>query len=266
MFLTSNIVSGTECVFRTFRYEHIELQLCQNYSNYNETTTLLYKARAQQLNRFIADLIENGKLKNKTFTVEIYDPALTYNYINVSQSKSNYDIDFSGFLSFEEIAKIIFYFTQPNWKSFLYDPGKVKDKNQARQKFINIIDKYSLPDISSYISDSAVLWRLDNVSLKYSDDDIYYSINGQFLTYQPTSNLPVKIQDRFLFFQNDSIFVYDNGSTIQTFKTPEITRQDYTIERYNKWVNISLGSDEVLYSYSYEKNKFYDLTKRKNQK
>jgi len=242
------------------------LQLCQNYSNYNETTSLLYRERTKQLNKFIADLVAKGKLKNKKFTIEIYDPALTYNYIFVSQSKSDYDIDCSGFLSFKEIAKIIFYFTQPNWSSFIYDPSKVKDQSRTRQKFINIINKYSLPDISSYLSDTIPLWKLDNFSLIYNHDKIWYFDNEQILSYKPTSNLPIRIRNRYLFFQADSIFVRQNDSTILTFKTPEIARQDYTINLYSKWINIGFGSDNISYTYSYEKNKFYDLTNRRNDR
>ena len=264
LFLTTNVVQGTECVFRTFSYEHIDLQLCQNYSNYNETTSLLYKERTKQLNRFISDLVASGKLENKKITIEIYDPFVTNNYIFVSQSKSNYDIDCSGFLSFEEIAKIIFYFTQPDWSSFIYDPSKVKDQSQTRQRFLDIVNKYSLPDISSYVGDTIPLWKLDNFSLIYNHDKIWYSSNGQTLPYKPTLNLPIRIRDRYLFFQADSIFVRQNNFTILTFKIPETTGQDFAIDIYNKWVNIGFGADNIFYSYSYDKNQFYDLTKRRN--
>ena len=145
----------------------------------------------------------------------------------------------------------------------MYDPGKVKDQKLTRQKFLNIISKYALPDISSYISDNSPVWQLDNISLTYNTDDIYYSRDGQLLTYKPTSNLPVKIQDRFLFFQADSIFVCQDNATILTFKIPQIIEQDYSLDRYNKWVNIGFGTEHVLYSYSYDKNKFYDLTLKK---
>jgi len=263
MFLMINFVHGTECVDRTFQYDHIDFHLCQNYSNYNETTSLLYKVRAKQLDKFIADLVDKGLLKNKKITIEIYDPELTYNYINVSQSKSSYDIDCSGFLTFEEIAKIIFYFTQPDWTSFVYDPSKV-DPSKARQIFLNLINKYTLPDISIYTSDNIPLWQLDNFSLTYSNDKIYYSSNGQFLPYKPTSNLPVKIRDRYLFFQEDSIFVRQGESTILSFKIPEIEEQDYSVFSYDKWANIGFGTANVLYSYSYDKNKFYNIRKKKN--
>ncbi|CAN5411596.1 hypothetical protein BH10BAC1_BH10BAC1_13180 [soil metagenome] len=265
LFLFANFVRGTECVDRTFLYDHIDFHLCQNYSNYNETTSLLYKARANQLNKFIANLVGKGVLKNKKFTIEIYDPELTYNYINISQSNNSYNIDCSGFLSFEEIAKMIFYFTQADWGSFTYDPSKVKDQSQTRQKLLNIINKYSLPDISSYVSDSAPLWQLDDLSLIYNNDSIHYYSNGKILPYKPTSNLPIKIRDRYLFFQDDRIFVHKD-STILTFKISEVEEQDYVINGYEKWVDIGLGAEHVLYSYSYDKNKFYDLIKKKKER
>jgi hypothetical protein len=264
LLLTATASRATECVDRTFTYDHLDFYLCQNYSNYNETTSLLYKYRAQQLNRFIADLINNGQLKNKKFNIEIYDRALTYNYINVSQSKYSYDIDCSGFLTFEEIAKIIFYFTQPGWKSFIYDPGKVKDQHKTRQKFIDLVNKYPLPGISAYTSDSISFWQLDDLSVKYNNDNINFYNSKQVLSFKPTSNLPVKIRDRYLFFQQDSIFVFQNGSVILTFKIPAVEEQDYSVDKYDKWINIGFGTEDILYSYSYDRNKFYSLTKKKN--
>jgi hypothetical protein len=121
-----------------------------------------------------------------------------------------------------------------------------------------------LPYISFYVTDTIPLWQLDNFSLTYSNDKIWYCSNGQILPYKPTSNLPIRIRDRYLFFQADSIFVRQDDSTILTFKIPKTVAQDYTVDKYSKWINVGLASDNTLYSYSYDKNKFYDLTTRRN--
>mgnify|MGYP003682996823 CR=1 FL=1 len=46
-------VQATECVDRIFSESHVNMYLCQNYSNYKETRTLLYEARVKVLNDYI---------------------------------------------------------------------------------------------------------------------------------------------------------------------------------------------------------------------
>ncbi|HPG12920.1 MAG TPA: hypothetical protein PLU37_15410 [Chitinophagaceae bacterium] len=254
---------GTECITIEFKYDHLHFNLCQNYYDYNETVTLLYEARSRQLNNFINDLIKTGKLKDKKFFIDVYDPKLTWDYIFITQSKQGYNIDCSGFLDFKELAELVYYFTQPDWSSFVYDPSKVKNRHNTRMKLLSIVERYSLPDIKPYLSSDSLLWESDGFSLKYNEDRISYYRDEELLPFKPTSSLPVKIQDRYLFFQDDSVFVLKGRSVIKTFRFPEENRGDCNVKVYRKWVNISWHSDEPQYTYSYDKNKFFNLLKAK---
>ncbi len=40
--LFSQTIKATECIEKTFKEEHLNIYLCQNYTNYNETRTLLF--------------------------------------------------------------------------------------------------------------------------------------------------------------------------------------------------------------------------------
>jgi hypothetical protein len=91
-----------------------------------------------------------------------------------------------------------------------------------------------------------------------------YAINDTTVSFKVNATLPVKIQDRYLFFEEEYIYVVQNMETIKTFKIEKTylenyTGEDYTVYVYSKWVNICWHSDKDswFYSYSYDKNKFY---------
>jgi len=252
-------ISATECITTEFRHKHLFFQLCQNHSNYNETTVLLYKARAIQLNKFIEDLIAQGKLKDKVFVIELYDPVLTWDHLHVTQSEHVCHIDGSGFLNFEMLARLVNYFTQPEWHSYIYDYDTTRDLGKIRETFETLIEKFPLPDLSAYTTEKISLWELDNYTLAYHDDKVSYFSSGTAMPYSPSSNLPVKIRDRYLFFLYDSIYVLQNRAVIFSYSIPNPQSDDFSVDVYDKWVNIGWGGDNVFYSYSYMKNVFYDV-------
>lgn len=259
---THTLVQATVCIDKTFSHKNINLYLCQNHSNYNETRTLLFKARAQVLNQFIEDLITEKKLDQKKFEIQIWDGAIGYEHIMVSQSRNGYFVSCSGFPSFKELAKIINYFTQEEWTSFVYKADQVEDPERTCELFKKLLNQYPLPDLSKYISSKITLWQIDNLSLTYSKDSISYYDNNHALKYRPNSNLPIKIRDRYLFFQCDCFFVYQNGRELLKFKIRPIgTCEDYSLlKAHSTWVNIGFQADDILYSYSYDQNRFYDLS------
>ncbi len=254
---------GTVCVDKTFQYENLNLYLCQNHSNYNETTTLLYKARAQQLNKLIGDLVKAGKLKGKKFEIQIWDIALTYDHLMLTQSKNGYHVSIAGFPSLETLSRIVNYFAQPSWESFTYDPNKIKTGQEPRRIIEKIIDEQPQIDITPYLSEKIKLWKLDDISLQYVNDEVTYFEDDIKLPYKPTRNLPVKIKDRFLFFETNNLFLYKKGRTLLKFSMNyKGTGEDFSlINVHSNWVNIGFSPDHYLYAYSYEENKVYNLIK-----
>ncbi len=259
--LFSQSVNATECLEKTFKEEHLNIYLCQNYSNYNETRTLLFKARAQILNDYIAEKIQSGQLQNKKIEIQLYDPLLTYNHLNISQGKNGYFVTYSGFASIQQLKTFIDYFADPNWKPFFTsDFQKVSGETISKQ-----IEQFFLDNKTSKIEASQLnVWSLDHLKLDYLNDTLQYFAHASELQIAATSSLPIKINDRYLLFQNDAIFVLQGQEIIQTLRIDKPITEDYDIYVYAKWVNIcNGGQDNWVYSYSYEKNKFHQ---RKTEK
>jgi hypothetical protein len=248
-------IKATECVDRTFKEEFVNLYLCQNHSNYNETRTLLFKTRAKILNEYIAEKIKLGQLTNKKFEIQLYDVALTNNHLNISQGKNDYFVTYSGFATFQQLKIIVDYFANKDWKPFFTrDNEKSSDASIDRQ-----INQFFAEHKTSEITlPQQNVWTLDNLRLDYTNDTLRYYLNSILLDIQATSSLPVKIQDRFLLFQSNTIFVVQGQSIIKTQKIAQPITEDYDIYTTEKWVNICYGGkDNWVYSYSYDKNCFY---------
>ncbi|MEM6720237.1 MAG: hypothetical protein AAF611_13005 [Bacteroidota bacterium] len=118
LMLYAPLIAVTACAERFIIEEHINLYLCQNYSNYNETTTLLFKARAKVLNEYIATKIKDKQLQDKTFEIQLYDGILSLPHLELTQGAKGYFVSLSGFPSLEKLRIIIDYFSMPNWHSF----------------------------------------------------------------------------------------------------------------------------------------------------
>ena len=255
----SSIIKATECVDRTFKEEFVNLYLCQNHSNYNETRTLLFKTRAKILNEYIAEKIKSSLLANKKFEIKLYDPVLTHNHLNISQGKNGYFVTYSGFATFQQLKILVDYFANKDWKPFFTrDIEKSSDASIDRQ-----INQFFTEHKTSEITlPQQNVWTLDNLRLDYTNDTLRYYVTSTLLDIQATSSLPVKIQDRYLLFQSNTIFVIQGQSIIKTQKIANPITEDYTIYTTEKWVNIChSGKDNWVYCYSYDKNCFY---KRKN--
>lgn len=252
--LFSQTIKATECIEKTFKEEHLNIYLCQNYTNYNETRTLLFKARAQILNDYIAQKIHAGQLQNKKIEIQLYDPLVTYKHLNISQGKNGYFVTYSGFASIQQLKTFIDYFADPNWVPFFTsDFQKVSSETISKQ-----IDQFFLDNNTSKIESSQLnVWSLDHLKLDYVNDTLKYFANSIELKISATSSLPIKINDRFLLFQNDSIFVLQGQNIIKTIRIDQPITEDYDIYVYPKWVNIcNGGQDNWVYTYSYEKNTF----------
>jgi len=259
--LFSLTIKATECVDKTFKEEYLNIYLCQNHSNYNETRTLLFKARAKILNEYIGEKIKSGQLQNKKIEIQLYDPVLTYNHLNISQGKNGYFVTYSGFATIQQLKIFIDYFTDPNWKPFFTsDYQKVSSETISKQ-----INKFFQDNKTSEIPLTRLnVWTLDNLKLDYLNDTLKYFVNSIELDIAATSSLPIEINDRFLLFQSDSIFVLQGQEIIKRHKIENPITEDYDIYAYDKWVNIcNGGKDNWVYSYSYDKNKFH---KRKTVK
>jgi hypothetical protein len=249
-------VDATECVDRIFKEEKINLYLCQNYTNYRETRSLLFKARTKVLNDYIKMKIEKGELADKKFEIQIHDAILTYPHLELTQGKNGYFVALSGFPELSELISIIDYYTRPDWTPYITGDYQKISSETIIWRINHFYEKYT--SLNTIAHDPFVIWSENEVRLEYSNDHLKYFIDDTALTVSATSSLPVRMKDRYLLFQSDSIFVFHGKELIQTFRTGDSIPEDYYIYIYDKWVNICHGGEHNwLYSYSYDKNQFY---------
>ena len=107
--------------------------------------------------------------------------------------------------------------------------------------------------------DPLIIWNKDEIRLEYSvNDSLNYFIADILLPVQATSSLPVKFKDRYLFFQSDHIFIFQQSEIINKIEIKQPIQEDYNIYIFDEWANICHGRPgNWHYSYSYETNKFY---------
>ena len=190
---------ASECVFSIFQEEKINLALCQNYSAYQETYTLLFKARTKVLNDLIKDKIARGKLQDKKFEIQIYDPILARPYFELTQGKNGYYVTMVGGVSLEKLVAIVDYFSKSDWKPFIAKYNEDENSETTVWQRENNFYKSNIRD-ELFAYNPFIVWERDGVSLVYSDDKLKYAINGTTVPFKVNATLPVKIQDRYLFF------------------------------------------------------------------
>ncbi|SHE38348.1 hypothetical protein [Dysgonomonas macrotermitis] len=250
---------ATVCVDRTFKEEHLNLYLCQNYSSFRETLGLLYQARAKVLNDYIAEKISRGELKEKRFEIAIYDQNTTSPRMEISQGQNGYFVDVSGYLSLDELIALVDYFASSEWKP-LFTPSYEESDYSERSIRIKerFFEKYKPRNRQE--TDPVEVWSSGDIKLIYSSDQLSYFWDNTKLNTDTDTNLPVQIKDRYIFFSNSRIVVYTDKKVIKTLDISDSSfSEDLTVEPYDNWVNIGWSADNWLYSYSYDKNRFYKL-------
>lgn len=263
---------ATVCEDRVFQKEKIELSLCSNYGRIGERGYLLFEARTKVLNDYIKNKIARGKLEDKKFRISIQDPIyMRYLFLGRAESGCFLDIDMSGFSwpTLEQLIRLVDYFARPDWEPI--DFSHWRRKNETEEEFKKRIQtaeqKISVlfgSEVEQVEFQPFIIWERDGVSLKYSGDGLKYVINGTPLPFKVNSTLPVRIHDRFLFFESEYIHVVQGMEVIKThrieFEPYSFNLgEDYVIFIDSEWVNICwhYDKDSCFYRYSYTENKFY---------
>ncbi len=261
---------ATECTDEFFIEEKINLALCQTHRN--TAITMLFKARTKVLNDYIKEKIDKGELADKKFEVHVICRLITYTHLYLTQGKNGYFVNLSGYPSLQELTAIVDYFAKPDWKPFIADFGYGQEYEtvemaergyNADERRVNNLYESNIEN-EPFGYQPFPVWEKDDVSLLYSGDSLIFEINNTPLSLEMEyfSSLPVKIQDRYLFFQQDGVYVFQDKQIIKSFKYDDYISYNLDVYVYPKWVNISWGGvDHWFLSYSYNKNRFYEREK-----
>ena len=261
---------ATGCGWRFFQEEKINLALCQNHGR-GKVIALLMEARTKALNEYIKEKIARGELENKKFEIRIYDPILSVPYLELTQGKNGYFVILAGtsFPSLQQLKAIVDYFAKPDWTPFFaafefrVKEGETnEDTNNRRDAVGRRIDNVLNSNADKPLKhEPFAIWGRDGIAVELADDRLRYSINGTVFPLPVAFPLPVKIQDRYLFFQNDSIVVVQDMEIIQTFDIAKAPiDENIRVTAYPKWVNITFswsGRTDWAYSYSFDKNRLF---------
>ena len=256
LLLCSLTGKATVCVDRFYIEEHVNLYLCQNHTSYNESVSLLFKARAQVLNGYIAEKVRNGELEDKKFEISIYDQVLTYTHLELSQGKNGYFVSMSGYPTLNELVAIVDYFANPDWQPFFTADYQQVSIDVIAGQIERFYRRHNSSGVTAY--SPVTVWESGEIRLTYAGDSLRYSIGGQSVAFSVSGLLPAKVQNRYLFFEERTITVVEDGKTVKTFGLKEPLWGVHEVYTYPKWVNIhSWESGGWAYSYSYDKNRLY---------
>jgi len=271
--------TATDCAEREFVKGKIELFLCSNHGRIGEIGYLLFEARTKVLNDYIKNKIAKGKLENKKFRISIQDP-IYMRTLFLGQNDTSYFVHMSGFPwpTLEQLISIVNYFAKPDWEPI--DLFYWRRENETEEEFEKRIqaeeEKKSVlfgSTIEQIEYQPFIIWERDGVSLKYSGDSLKYVINGIPLPFKVNATLPVRIHDRFLFFEtdfeteSDYIHVVQNMEIIKTHRLDFFgpvsfnLGENYVILIDSEWVYICWHSnkDSCFYRYSYHENRFTEI-------
>jgi hypothetical protein len=225
----------------------------------------LFQARTKAINEYIKDKIAKGELQDKKFEIKILDPVLSSTHLELTQGKNSYFVIHTGmeYPTLQQLMAFVDYFAKPEWKSFsegFHINNEETDEEWEKRtgavmRRINSI-RNSNKDMPA-VHQIFAIWENDGVSVEYAGDSLRFSIGGTVFPLQVLFPLPVKIQDRYLLFQNDSIVVLQDTKIIQTFNIEKAPLdEDIRVVTHQKWVNIIFDGDkdDWVYSYSYDKN------------
>ena len=262
-------VKATNCSYELFIEKHANLSLCQNYMRDN-SLSLLYKARTKALSDYIALKIEQGKLENKKFEIQIYDPIGSHPHVQLSQGKTAYYVLVGGnYLNLEKLMVIVDRFTNPKFSyieiNYLnFDNEKDREKEEKRLKRFY---KRQLSEDDKQLQFEYTMWQSGLLRIHYQNDNLSYILSNETLPIKVKTK-PAVIRNRYIIptavdgdYSIDYFFVYQNSAQIKKFKLPEELDENSTKGSvFDKWVNIGY-SNRYFYSYSYDENKFYYFDK-----
>ena len=282
--LIATQAKATGCDYVIFQEEKINLALCQQWYNTLKTRELLFKAKTIVLNGYITEKIAKGELEDKKFEISVIDELNHRPQLILTQGRNGYFVTVAGFPSFQQLKVIVDYFSKPDWEPFLagdynFELQRDEDPEISRRKIYNFYQQNVSTDSIRY--NPVTVWEKDGISLQFMDGELRYVINDTPLSFKVNSHLPVNIRDRYLIFQRskipsysvlgvymgfkikDSIFVIQDMKTIKTIELTNYPKEDCYVEVHSKWVNMGYDRRIWIYSYSYEKNRFYKNENRR---
>lgn len=258
---------ATVCADRFFIEQHVTLGICKNHARGLAEAALYYKGVAKALNDYVAIRIERGEFKNKRFDIYMLDPCLTRPHCELVQNAKTYFIRTGETKSLMELMCLIDEFTQPGFTAIdlglmEYSGDEEYDRKlrQLERFEKRVFSKVLLQaDMDTIRNRPYLTFQKDKLKLVFQNDKVKCFIGDTEIPHNLIGT-PWVIRDRYIFQECGVFKVYQDAALIKTFRYQKKDAWDceymgYT-EVYNRWVNFD-EYGEVIFSYSYDKNRFY---------
>lgn len=265
-------IHATVCADQFFVEKHVVLGVCKNHARGLSQAEVYYKGVAKVLNDYIKLRIERGDLKNKRFDIYMLDPVLTRPHYEMVQNSTTYFIRSGQDLSLKELMSLIDEFTQIGFTAIDIGVWGTNEKEydaQTRQieRFEKRIFNKNLPqaDIDTVLNNEYIIFEKNKLKMIYKNDIVQTFIDGESITIDMTG-WPNVIRDRYIFQGLGFFKIYQDTTLIKTFKFQVKDWYDceYMDARvFSKWINYSMCGIP-LYSYSYDRNRFIDISENNN--
>ncbi|NDV59675.1 hypothetical protein [Bacteroides sp. 519] len=216
-----------------------------------------------ELNAYIkSKSSQNGIKKKIVYDICGFDYQRKRSLLEVYESKNAYHIsintedcsNYGYFLTREDLFDIVEYIYAPNFKPFYINRKLDKKKDLGNLHLIQMEPDYEVYD-------------LDSIAIK--------SIHGEFkvfckekdlnLILNPPFAAPIKYHNRYLIIDSSCIHIIENGRLTRKQNVEAILERgacEFNYPKcaiYSEWINFYDFDNEILFSYSYKKNKIYDL-------
>jgi hypothetical protein len=260
---------ATECTLREFIHPHIHFTLCQNYSNYSEIRTLHFQHSISLLEKWWTQSVPLSKRGKVKFNIELLDDILTWNHLQIERFGDSCAIRVSGFVTIEQLAAYMNYCVSPTFQPMLFNKSlSRKSGDSLRNAQETALRRFYSPALKKFSDANKELWRGDIYSLRYGGDTLWYACNDAVLRVKPTSTLPYKVKDRWLFFEPERFIVIKGCNVLMEEKLKEdfVQYNDYRIKELNGDVSIEYGNELHYYLYNYAENSFTEVRKNPEQR
>ncbi|MDU1891416.1 MAG: hypothetical protein E6767_12075 [Dysgonomonas sp.] len=277
LFCTINTtLNSTEWYGWHYKFPYFEYRADQLMGSMSRSPEMF--STSVRLNHYVKQKVENGSLKDKPVIYDIngFQYERQRYLLEVFETNGAYRISinyphfFMMYFSYKDLVKIIDYFAHPDFEPFYCDTT-INKINLTRDIFFNKIN----PLVShKQVEDTGDNYRFDvyqtdemNIYFQAGEYKVLYNDNNLDIKLNPPFCKPIRFKDRYIIMDNIFFYVFEAGRMIKQAKASYLLESDIQTESnvphiqiYSEWMNIGLNyNDEPQYSYSYRKNRLYEV-------
>ncbi len=239
---------------------------------------------AVQLNDYVRELQQSGRLENKPvvydlfssawrpanevrkgrqrFTVEVYETEAEY------RINANFGQDFMLDFDRDELVRIVDYFASDSFEPFFCDTT-MNRIDLSRELLFKKIDAAS-PSTHFEEKDEYEVYSTEEWSVRMVGGDFYVFRGGEKIDVALAAPVvePVVMNERLIVLSGERFSVFEGARCIKSLHMPAIqwtegqdeSNDNSRIRVYPRWLNIhTYDPYNARYSYSYWGNRFYNL-------